>query len=179
MKTQIFKNYEDFLNRKDREINGITKEFAEEHKINLDEDRGNDGCWNCSDCSDCHDCYDCSRCHDCSDCSRLSAQKENVEVPTIPNIHQTVAAAVKVEGALNMSDWHTCDTTHCRAGWVVHLAGEAGKNLEKLTSTSHAAMQIYRKSSPIKVSPPRFYESNEIAMKDILRCAEEEVKLQK
>lgn len=74
-----------------------------------------------------------------------------------------------------MGDWHTCETMHCRAGWVVHLAGAEGKALESATSTLFAAMQICHKSSPIKVSPPRFYEKNEKAMKDIERCAAEEI----
>lgn len=73
-----------------------------------------------------------------------------------------------------MSDWHTCETTHCRAGWVVHLAGEAGRALERATSTPHAALMIYHASSPIHVSPPRFYERNEKAMADIERCAAKE-----
>lgn len=73
-----------------------------------------------------------------------------------------------------MGSWHTCDTTHCRAGWVVTLAGEAGKALEAHTSTEFAAMQIYKASSEIPVSPVRFYEDNETALADIVRCAEEE-----
>jgi hypothetical protein len=73
-----------------------------------------------------------------------------------------------------MSTWHTCDTTHCRAGWVVHLAGKKGYELENKTSTVFAALQIYNKSSEIKVSPPRFYENNEIALADIKKCAEQE-----
>jgi len=77
-----------------------------------------------------------------------------------------------------MSIWHTCDTTHCRAGWVVFLAGEAGKKLESQTSTQFAAMQIYKKSSPIRVMPVRFFDDNEKAMADIIRCAEEEKALQ-
>lgn len=36
-------------------------------------------------------------------------------------------------------------------------------------------MQIYDVSSPIKVSPVRFFESNEVAMKDMKLCAEKEV----
>jgi hypothetical protein len=71
-----------------------------------------------------------------------------------------------------MSDWHTCNTTHCRAGWVVHLAGEKGYALEKETSTLFAAMQIYKASSDIRVSPTRFYESNEQGIADMKRCAE-------
>jgi len=58
------------------------------------------------------------------------------------------------------------------------LAGKEGYELENKTSTQFAAMQIYKASSPIKVSPPRFFESNEVAMKDIERCAEEEVNSQ-
>jgi len=76
-----------------------------------------------------------------------------------------------------MSQWHTCETTHCRAGWVVFLAGEAGAKLEKETSTAFAGMMIYKASSSIRVSPVRFYESDELAMADIKRCAEEEAKL--
>ncbi len=72
-----------------------------------------------------------------------------------------------------MDKWHTCDTTHCRAGWVVVLAGEAGKKLELKTSTLFAAMQIYKKSSPeIRVWPPRFFETDKIAMADIEKCAQ-------
>jgi hypothetical protein len=78
-----------------------------------------------------------------------------------------------------MSTWHTCETTHCRAGWVVMLAGDEGRKLESKTSTLFAAQQIYRASSPIHVSPPRFYETNEVAMNDIKKCAEEETKIVK
>jgi hypothetical protein len=95
-------------------------------------------------------------------------------IPKIENIHQTVLDAVNCDGALNMNEWHTCDTTHCRAGWVVTLAGKEGKELEANTSTEFAALQIYKASSDIRVSPTQFYKSNEEAMEDIVRCAEEE-----
>jgi hypothetical protein len=71
-----------------------------------------------------------------------------------------------------MSDWHTCNTTHCRAGWVVRLAGDAGRELEKETSTLFAAMQIY-KASGHPISPVRFYGSNEDALADMKRLAEQ------
>jgi hypothetical protein len=77
-----------------------------------------------------------------------------------------------------MNTWHTCNTTHCRGGWVVHLAGKEGKKLEEKTSTAFAAHQIYKASSPIRVHHPRFFETDEVAMADIKRCAEEEAKLQ-
>ena len=60
---------------------------------------------------------------------------------------------------------------------MIALAGAAGAKLEEQTSSEFAAMAIYAKSSPIRVSPVRFYESNEVAMADIERCAEEESKL--
>ena len=75
-----------------------------------------------------------------------------------------------------MRSWHACETTHCRAGWVVALAGEDGKDLEAQTDTAFAAMAIYRTSSDIVVSPSMFYVSNEEALKDMKRCAEQEAK---
>jgi hypothetical protein len=97
--------------------------------------------------------------------------------PVIPHIHATVFAAASKPGALKMSAWHTCETTHCRAGWVVTLAGEQGKKLEEQTSTLFAAMQIYKASSPIDVPPTRFFGSNEDALKDMERCAQKETKI--
>jgi len=98
------------------------------------------------------------------------------DIPVIENIHSKILEAVTQPKALDMGAWHTCDTTHCRAGWVVHLAGKPGYELEARTSTVFAAIQIYNASSEIKVSPPRFYENNEVALKDIQRCAELENK---
>jgi hypothetical protein len=99
-------------------------------------------------------------------------------VPVIEGIHNKVLTAIESPGHdLEMGSWHSCETTHCRAGWVVHLAGKEGYELERKTSTAFAAMQIYDKSSEIKVSTTRFYEDNKKAMDDIKRCAEEEAKL--
>ena len=96
-------------------------------------------------------------------------------MPIIENIHQKVLEAVTAPNHnLNMSKWHSCKTTHCRAGWVVTLAGKEGKELESKTSTAFAALQIYDKSSEIKVSPARFYEDNKKAFSDIERCAKQE-----
>lgn len=188
--TQIFKNYSEFYNRQDKTINGVSEQFALDHPDYEKENQTNEGCWNCSDCSDCSrcsrcwllaalaasDCSDCSRCSDCSDLK--NNQPESFpEIPVIENIHQKVLEAVSRPNALNMDQWHSCETTHCRAGWVVHLAGAKGYELEKRTSPVFAAMQIYKASSPINVSPPRFYENNAKALEDIKRCAEEETNL--
>ncbi len=149
------------------------------------------GCSDCSDCSGCSDCLRCSGCSGCSDCLRCSGCSDCLrcsgcsdmalakattpgpmsDIPKIKDIHQKIFAAASGEGALNMGDWHTCETTHCRAGWVVHLAGEKGRALEVHTTTAFAAQMIYNESSTIPVFPPRFYESNEVALADMRRCA--------
>jgi len=128
------------------------------------------GCRGCSRCRGCSDCSDCSGCSGCSRCSGMAPRPiEPPEIPSIPNIHKAIYDAIQTVG-LEMSTWHTCGTTHCRAGWAVHLAGEAGYALEKRTSTEFAAMQIY-KASGYPISPVRFYESNEVALADIKRLA--------
>jgi hypothetical protein len=73
-----------------------------------------------------------------------------------------------------MDDWH-CGTTHCRAGWVVTLAGQQGKDLESRIGTALAANKIYQNSSDIKVPwTIEFYKTSEEAALDIKRCADEE-----
>lgn len=93
------------------------------------------------------------------------------KVPVIPDIHKVIYKAVSNPGALRMATWHICDTTHCRAGWVVTLAGEAGKELERKTSTLFAAQHIYHKSG-YDISPVRFFDSDVDAMADMKRLAE-------
>jgi hypothetical protein len=74
-----------------------------------------------------------------------------------------VYAAASQPGALDMRRWH-CGTSHCRAGWIVTLAGEAGKRLEIDTgSTANAAMLIYAASAPGQPIPD-FYCDNEAAL---------------
>lgn len=91
-------------------------------------------------------------------------------IPAIEDIHRKVYEAASAPNALDMDSFHVCETTHCRAGWVVHLAGEAGYELERRTDPVFAAMQIY-KASGYEISPVRFFESNEKAMEDMKRLA--------
>lgn len=94
-------------------------------------------------------------------------------VPIIESIHQKVFDAASAPNALAMNTWHTCGTTHCRAGWVVHLAGDAGYALERFFNTELAALKIYDASSDLpKVSPVHFYDGNEAALADMKRMAE-------
>ena len=98
-------------------------------------------------------------------------------VPKIENIHSKVFAAASIEGALNMGSWHKngfCGTTHCRAGWVTHLAGEGGKVLDGAYGTASAAALIYIASDPKLERVPDFFCDNETALADMKRLAEME-----
>jgi hypothetical protein len=98
------------------------------------------------------------------------------DIPDIKDIHQTVFNAASKEGALDMSTWHanSCGTTHCRAGWVVYLAGPAGVALEKKMGTATAAALIYIKNDPHLEKVPEFYTHNEAALADMQKLAEAE-----
>ena len=152
--TKIYKNKAEFNKREDKKINGVSEDFARENPDYEKENISNIGCWNCYNCSD------------------EKEIKGVLEIPMIKNIHKAVLKAIKKEGCkLNMNSWHTCETTHCRAGWVVILAGEEGLKLEKETSTAFSAYQIYKASSDIKVSFNDFYVNDKKAMESIIECA--------
>lgn len=123
------------------------------------------GCRNCDNCSGCSDCTD------CSDEKGKSGDFTPPAIPVIADIDRRIYEAASAPNALDMRDWHTCGTTHCRAGWAVHLAGDAGYALERFHNTALAAQLIYRASgSPI--SPVRFYDSDAEALEDMKRRAE-------
>ncbi len=93
--------------------------------------------------------------------------------PVIDDIHAMVYAAASQPGALDMGAWH-CGTSHCRAGWVVTLAGQPGLDLEAEIGTSAAAMAIYMASDPERWKNerlPDFYCDNATALADIARMA--------
>jgi hypothetical protein len=93
-------------------------------------------------------------------------------VPKIPNIHRSVYAAAAELNALNMADWHSCGTTHCRGGWITTLAEDAGRALEERLGTPAAAALIYLASDPTLERIPDFYASSQAALADMKRLAE-------
>ena len=96
-------------------------------------------------------------------------------VPVIENIHQTIYKAASAPEALNMSDVHTCENTHCRGGWAIALVGPAGAALEGFYNWELAAMLIYDASDQtFKINPARFYDKNEPALEDMKRLADAE-----
>jgi len=127
-------------------------------------------CSRCSYCSRCSDCSYCSDCSDCSDCHNIGG--EAPPIPSIPDIHKAIYAAVTATpDSLDMETWHSCETTHCRGGWVVTLAGEAGKKLEDFYNTELAAMLIYQESG-YEINPAKFYLSNAESLEDMRKLAE-------
>ncbi len=106
-----------------------------------------------------------------------SAKLRGAELPPAPeikNIHGVVFAAASQPEALDMGSWHSCDATHCRAGWVVTLAGDEGKALARKIGTNAAAALIYMASDPDLESVPNWYASNEAALADMQVLADRE-----
>jgi len=92
-------------------------------------------------------------------------------IPVVPDIDKAVLAAIEAGGELEMGGWHVCETTHCRAGWHIHLAGKAGYDLEAAIGSAAAGALIYAASAP-DLPVPDFYCSNEKAMADLRERAE-------
>jgi hypothetical protein len=94
-------------------------------------------------------------------------------IPVIESLHQKIYEAASACNALDMGIWHTCATTHCRAGWVTTLAGEPGKQLEERFGPLLAAMFIYDASCPgYEINPCRFFDTDEAALEDMRKLAE-------
>lgn len=96
-------------------------------------------------------------------------RERHPDVPVVPNLDAQILAAIEAGGTLDMSDWHTCATTHCRAGWAITLAGEAGRTLESERGPRAAGAAIYRASTG---RAPWFFAPTDVALEDIRRCAE-------
>ena len=102
------------------------------------------------------------------------------DVPVLPQIDAQILARLEAKpDALDMAHWHgdadagpACETTHCRAGWAVHLAGEKGYALEKKFDAAYAGRMIYLVSAGYV---PEFYTDNETALEDIKKRAAEQV----
>ena len=94
-------------------------------------------------------------------------------VPVIERLDAKILAVLDAgKGTLDMKNWHSCETTHCRAGWAIHLAGPAGYKLEQeLGDPAMAGRAIYRASTG---RSPHFYADDKAATEDMRRCAAED-----
>ncbi|WP_199683781.1 pentapeptide repeat-containing protein [Brevundimonas sp. LPMIX5] len=88
----------------------------------------------------------------------VQAMRPADEAEQRQRIAAVAALALKDDDALNMGDWHTCETTHCIAGWAVHQAGPAGYLLEEMMGP-HAAGAILLGDEAAK----HFYDSGDQA----------------
>jgi hypothetical protein len=71
-KTKVYRSYEEFLLRKDKSINGVTKSFLKEKEMSLnmaiEDNQNNKGCFNCYRCNRCDSCVNCIDCEDLYHC---------------------------------------------------------------------------------------------------------------
>lgn len=98
----------------------------------------------------------------------------NPEVPVVAHLDARILRAVEEGGgALRMRSWHgegpACGATHCRAGWAIEIAGEAGRALEARVGSRAAGEQIYRASTG---RVPDFFGWDEDALADLRRWAQ-------
>lgn len=94
------------------------------------------------------------------------------DAPKVENLDAKILFAIEQDGCrLDMRDWHTCDTTHCRAGWAVVLAGRSGRALESMLGTNAAGALIYQASAGYV---PSFFDSNDAALEDMRKHATKE-----
>jgi hypothetical protein len=82
--------------------------------------------------------------------------------PKVDGLRARVRDLVTTDcAALSMRTWHTCATTHCLAGWAVHLADAAGAELEKQIGSNAAGALIWHASEGVV---PDFYCGDEEAI---------------
>ena len=105
---------------------------------------------------------------DLSGADLRDADLSDGQVPIVADLDRRMEEVTRPEGALDMGSWHTCDTTHCRAGWAIVLAGEAGTTLERKVGPAAAGALIYHASTG---HVPNFYADDDAARADIVRRA--------
>jgi len=90
--------------------------------------------------------------------------------PVVPNIDAAILGEIEAGAGLEMDNWHTCETTHCIAGWAIVLAGKEGRDLEAAVGPAAAGALIYAASNPAAPIPD-FYATNEKALADLRKRA--------
>lgn len=88
----------------------------------------------------------------------LSGAKELPAIDGVEGFRWMLLGAVNAEGcSLDMDTWHTCETVHCLAGWVVTIHPQ-GKILESIFETPTAAALILTACGE---TIPDFYDTGE------------------
>ncbi len=121
-----------------------------------------------------------------ADLRRADLRRANLSGANLPKIIKVdklfthILAAIESGGELHMGSWHECETVHCIAGWVVTLAGEAGRVAENLVGTPWSATIIINESCQyLKGKVPNFYATDEEGMAFIKECVAKETKAAK
>jgi len=101
-----------------------------------------------------------------------SGEPPMLSIPVIQNLDRKILALLRKEkNILSMFDWHspehyTCNTTHCRGGWAIVLAGEDGRLLEERYGPEIAAALLYDQAYP-DLPIPNFFTSEKSALADM------------
>jgi hypothetical protein len=93
--------------------------------------------------------------------ANLSGAKTDFEIATPEQAAPRIIAVAKAAlepNALKMAYWHTCETTHCIAGWAIHLAGEEGKALADKFNPHIAGLSLLGPEAAL-----HFYDIDETA----------------
>jgi hypothetical protein len=95
----------------------------------------------------------------------LTGARPGLLVPRVEGLVRQILDLVEADGqALDMARWHTCETTHCLAGWGVSLGGEEGRALERKIGAGAAGALIWHSSTG---RVPNFYATTERALVDL------------
>ncbi len=82
------------------------------------------------------------------------ADAKGLDLPDPEIAAQRIRAVA--QAALASDDaWHTCETTHCIAGWAIHQAGEEGRKLEAQYGAPMAGLRLLGVEAAA-----HFYDSN-------------------
>jgi predicted TIM-barrel fold metal-dependent hydrolase len=66
----------------------------------------------------------------------------NIAADAAQRLRAVAQAALAAPDALRMNGWHTCDTTHCIAGWAIAQAGEPGRLMEAVMGPEIAGLML-------------------------------------
>lgn len=98
--------------------------------------------------------------------TRTSVSSANLPFPTISeeerelNLYKVAKHALATDGGLCMESWHSeCNTSHCVAGWIVHLNKDARKVAEEASYTLAGLLFLGEKAAEM------FYEDTEVAQR--------------
>jgi hypothetical protein len=87
--------------------------------------------------------------------ANLSGAIFNYPVTKMIDVKDRVLGRIAEGCSVNMREWHTCETTHCLAGWIVTVHPE-GRLLEHVTSTHLAAHLILHAAG---IESPNFFDT--------------------